>query len=369
MPQNARALIVRELGGPFTLEDIIVDDIRPDEALVKIEASGICRTDLHCAAGHRPVQVPAVFGHEGAGTVLEVGENVTGIQPGDQVLLSYSICRVCKQCCSGNRAYCEKILALNFSGKREDGSSPMTLPDGKALFSNFFGQSSFSSLAIVNGTSLVKVPSDTPLDLFASLGCSMETGVGAILNTLDVRPGSTVAVFGVGSLGLYAIMACKLRQARDIIAVDIEPSRLELAKELGATAVINSSEGDIAEQIRKICGTNGVERALDCSGVAKIIETMIDSLGIRGKACSVGSNADTRISIDVHKHFVKGTQYVGSHQGDSDPQKMAPLLLKEHSLGKLPLHKVTTFYNVDEFQRALDDVESGKTVKAVLTWS
>ncbi|CAD0099840.1 unnamed protein product, partial [Aureobasidium mustum] len=365
---NARALIVRELGGPFTFENVIVDDIRSDEALVKIEASGICRTDLHCAAGHRPVQTPAVFGHEGAGTVLEVGENVTGIQPSDKVLLSYSICRTCKQCCSGNRAYCEKILALNFSGKRQDGSSPLTLPDGKALFSNFFGQSSFSSLAIVNGSSLVKVPSDTPLDLFATLGCSMETGVGAIFNTLDVQPGSTVAVFGVGSLGLYAIMACKLRQAREIIAVDIQPSRLELAKELGATATINSSEGDVAEQIRELCGTNGVEKALDCSGVAKIIETMIDSLGTRGKACSVGSNADTHISIDVHKHFVKGTQYVGSHQGDSDPQKMAPLLLKEHSLGRLPLHKVTTFYKVNEFQRALDDVESGKTVKAVLTW-
>ncbi|KAH0336011.1 GroES-like protein, partial [Aureobasidium melanogenum] len=370
MPQNARALIVRELGGPLTFEDVIVDDIRSNEALVKIEASGICRTDLNAAAGHHPIQPPAVFGHEvGAGTVLKVGESVTGVQPGDKVLLSYSICRICKQCCSGNRAYCEKILALNFGGTRADGSSALTLPDGQALFSSFFGQSSFSSLAVVNETSLVKVPSDTPLNLFAPLGCSMETGVGAIFNTLDVQPGSTVAVFGVGSLGLYAIMACKLRQAKEIIAIDIQPSRLELAKDLGATATINSSEGDVADQIRTICGTNGLERALDCSGVAKIIETMIESLGTRGKACSVGSNKPgTRISIDVHKHFVKGTQYVGSHQGDSDPQKMAPMLIKEHSLGNLPLHKVTTFYNVDDFQRALDDVQSGETVKAVLTW-
>jgi Zn-dependent alcohol dehydrogenase len=260
----------------------------------------------------------------GAGTVLQVGKDVTEVQLGDKVLLSYSICRVCEQCCSGHRAYCEKILALNFSGKREDNSCPLSLPDGRALFSNFFGQSSFSSLAIVNGTSLVKVPSDTPLQLFASLGCSMQTGVGAIFNTLDVQQGSTVAVFGVGSLGLYAIMACKLRQAKEIIAIDIQPSRLELATELGATAIINSSEGDVAEQIRKICGTNGVERALDCSGVAKIIETMIESLGTRGKACSVGSNAPgIRISIDVHKHFVRGTQYVGSHQGDSDPHKVS----------------------------------------------
>lgn len=249
---------------------------------------------------------------------------MTDIQPGDKVLLSYSICRVCKQCRSGNRAYCEKILALNFSGKREDGSNPLSLPDGQALFSNFFGQSSFSNLAIVNGTSLVKVAADMPLQLFASLGCSMQTGVGAIFNTLDVQPGSTVAVFGVGSLGLYAIMACKLRQAKNIIAIDIQPSRLALATELGATSTIDSSKGDVAEEIRKICGTSGIERALDCSGVASIIETMIESLGTRGKACSVGSNAPgTKISIDVHKHFVRGTQYVGSHQGDSDPEEVS----------------------------------------------
>lgn len=153
----------------------------------------------------------------------------------------------------------------------------------------------------------------------------MQTGAGAIFNTLDVQSGSTVAVFGVGSLGLYAVMACKLRQAKNIIAIDIQPSRLALATELGATATIDSSKCDVAEEIQKICGTSGIERALDCSGVGQIIETMIESLGTKGKACSVGSNAPgTRISIDVHKHFVRGTQYVGSHQGDSDPHQVSP---------------------------------------------
>ncbi|CAD0107995.1 unnamed protein product [Aureobasidium uvarum] len=373
MPRDARALVVKELGGPFSFEDVVVDDIQSNEALVKIEASGLCRTDLHCAAGHRPVQAPAVFGHEGvcAGTVLKVGDDVADIRPGDRVLLSYSICNTCKQCSSGHRAYCENMLGLNFGGKREDGSKALTLKsDGKPLFSSFFGQSSFSSIAVVNGTSLVKVPQDTPLDLFASLGCSMQTGIGAIFNTLDVQQGSTVAVFGTGSLGLYAIMACKLRRAREIIAIDIMPSRLQLAKELGATATINSSEdGDVAQQIRDICKANGVDRALDCSGVAPIIEIMVDSLGTRGKACSVGSNVPgTRVSIDVHKHFVLGREYVGCHQGDSNPHEMAPMLLEEHRQGRLPLQKVTTSYDVQDFQRAFEDVESGKAVKAVLIW-
>lgn len=175
----------------------------------------------------------------------------------------------------------------------------------------------------MNKASLVKVPNDTPLDLFASLGCGLQTGTGAIFNTLNVQAENTVAVFGVGSLGLSAIMACKIRQAKEIIAIDIHPSRLELAKELGATAVINSSEGDVMEKIKTICVTTGLNKALDCSGVPEIIETMVDSLGTRGRACSVGSNRPgTRVSIDVHKLFVMGKEYVGCHQGESDPHEV-----------------------------------------------
>ncbi|THW42102.1 alcohol dehydrogenase [Aureobasidium pullulans] len=369
MPRTARALVIRRLGEPFRLETIHLDDIRDDEALVEIFASGICRTDLHCAAGHRPVSAPAVFGHEGAGTVLEVGKSITAVKPKDKVLLSYSTCGSCDQCTSGHRAYCSKILPLNFGGKRSDGSSALSLPDGQSLFSNFFGQSSFSNFAVVNKASLVKVPNDTPLDLFASLGCGLQTGTGAIFNTLNVQAENTVAVFGVGSLGLSAIMACKIRQAKEIIAIDIHPSRLELAKELGATAVINSSEGDVMGKIKTICGTTGLNKALDCSGVPEIIETMVDSLGTRGRACSVGSNRPgTRVSIDVHKLFVMGKEYVGCHQGESDPHEMAPFLVDQYRRGRFPVEKITTCYRVDDYERAFEDIESGKTVKGVLLW-
>lgn len=254
----------------------------------------------------------------GAGIVLETGSDVTEVQNGDKVLMSYSFCSNCSQCKSGHLPYCENLLGLNFGGQRSDGSSALSLKDGSRLHGHFFGQSSFSRLAIVNRASLVKVPQDVKLELFAPLGCGLQTGAGAILNTLDVKEGSTVAVFGVGSVGLSAIMACKIREAKEIIAVDIQPSRLQLAQDLGATKTINSSEVDVLEEIKKICPPAGVQYALDCSGVPKVVETMIDSLGARGRACSVGApSPGKRASVDVFSHLVMGRQYVGCHQGDS----------------------------------------------------
>ena len=207
---------------------------------------------------------------------------------------------------------------MNFGGQRKDGTSALSLPDGSKLHGHFFGQSSFSRLAVVNRRSLIKVPQDVSLSLFAPLGCGLQTGAGAILNTLNVQPDSTVAIFGVGSVGLSAIMASRIRRAKDIIAVDIQESRLALARELGATISINSKEADVIEEIKKCCPPAGVKYALDCSGVPAVIEQMIDSLGTRGRACSVGAPAPgKRASIDVFSHLVMGREYVGCHQGES----------------------------------------------------
>lgn len=246
-----------------------------------------------------------------------MGSEITEVTVGDKVLLSYSYCNKCSECLSGHISYCENILALNFGGQRSDGKSALSLSDGSMLHGHFFGQSSFSRLAIVNRASLVKVPSDVPLTLFAPLGCGLQTGAGAIFNTLNVQPGSTVAIFGVGSVGLSAVMASKIRRAKEIIAVDIQPSRLDLAKELGATTTINGADADVVEQIKRICPPNGVKYAVDCSGVPKVIETMVDSLGIRGRACSVGApSPGKRASIDVFSHLVLGREYVGCQEGE-----------------------------------------------------
>lgn len=258
--------------------------------------------------------------------VLEAGSGVTDVQVGDKVLLSYNFCGGCGQCRADFPAYCEKILQLNFGGKRLNGSSAVGL-NGQEIFSNFFGQSSFSKVAVVSKSSIVRVPPDTDLLLFAPLGCGMQTGAGAILNTLDVRPGSSVVIFGTGCVGLSAVMAARIRGARIIVAIDLQPERLVLASELGATHTIRGDNPDIRQEIIDLCGSSrGSDFALDCSGVIPVIETMIATLGIRGKAASVGAPMPgKKVEVEVFSHLTFGRQYVGCHQGDSIANKVRHL--------------------------------------------
>jgi Zn-dependent alcohol dehydrogenase len=218
------------------------------------------------------------------------------------------------------------MMNLNFGGTRLDGSHTMRNSDGRAIYSNYFGQSSFSRLAVVNSPCIVKVPPSTPLDLFAPLGCGMQTGAGAIFNTLNVQSESTVAIFGTGSVGMGAIMAAKIRKAGVIIAVDINEERLAIARTLGATHIINGHDADIVGSIKDICKSNGVMHALDATGVPAIVEKMIDSLGTRGRAATVGAPAPgRRVSIDVFALLNMGREYVGCVQGDSNAQEASLL--------------------------------------------
>jgi len=198
---------------------------------------------------------------------------------------------------------------------KADGTTP--------IFSSFFGQSAFARHTLVHKSSVVKVPPETNLSLFAPLGCGVQTGAGAVLNTLNVTEGSTLAVFGVGSVGLSAVMAGKLRGAKTIIAVDLQPSRLELAKRLGATHGIIGT-GDVVEEIRKICPPVGVDFAVECTGNTKVIVSMIDALGTRGRGATVGAPGfGSRISVDVMNHLTYGKEYVGCCEGDSLPSKVS----------------------------------------------
>jgi Zn-dependent alcohol dehydrogenase len=252
--------------------------------------------------------------------VLQAGKEANDINVGDKVILSYSFCKICHQCLSGHPAYCENLVAQNFGGKRMDGSRTISFPNGeKEVFANFFGQSSFCRVALVNRASVARVAADTPLDAFAALGCGIQTGAGAVLNTLNVCEGSSMAVFGVGAVGLSAIMAAKLRGARIIIAVDLENSRLEMARELGATHTLLGSSDNILQQIQEICApSKGVQFAVDCCGITQVIETMLDSLAARGRAASVGAPAPgKRAGVDVFSHITLGREYVGCHQGSS----------------------------------------------------
>jgi aryl-alcohol dehydrogenase len=230
------AAVARERFGPFSIEKVELTDPRPDELLVKILASGMCQTDQHGRDGYYNTPLPAVFGHEGAGVVEAVGAAVTQFTPGDHVVISFPSCGVCDNCRRKMAWHCQDNLKLKMSGMRPDGSTLMS-QDGTPVYSAFFQQSSFATHAIANERFAVKVRRDAPLDLLGPLACSGQTGAGAVLNTLQPEPGDALAVFGVGAVGLSALMAAKIAGCDPIIAIDIHLERLARSREIGACQV------------------------------------------------------------------------------------------------------------------------------------
>jgi aryl-alcohol dehydrogenase len=253
-----KAAVVREKGGPFSIETLSLESPRRDEVLVKVVATGLCHTDMVARDKVYPVPHPIVLGHEGAGIVESVGADVVKVAPGDSVVLTYLTCGRCKPCRLGRTAHCEKTFPLCFGGARLDGSTATFDGQGEKVHDHFFGQSSFATYALANERNVVKVSSDVPLERLGPLGCGIQTGAGAVMNALNVRPGTSFASFSVGAVGCSAIMAARAVGATTIIAIDIVPSRLEMAKELGATHAINSKQTNPVEAIRDITG-GGVE--------------------------------------------------------------------------------------------------------------
>ena len=238
------AAVVEAPGAPFTVRDIILDDTRPGEVLVRMIATGLCHTDLGVQAGGIPFPLPGVLGHEGAGVVEEVGAGVTDVTPGDHVVLSFTSCGQCAGCRGGHPAYCLSWVPRNLiSGTRDDGS-PTAMMNGTPIGGHFFGQSSFAAHALVDERSVVVVGRDAPLDILAPLGCGVQTGFGTVWNVLRPAPGSSLAVLGTGAVGLSAIMAANLLPLAAVVAVDRVPERLALARGLGATHTVNPTRED-----------------------------------------------------------------------------------------------------------------------------
>jgi len=273
MTTAAQAAICYGADKPFTIEDVTLDDPRPDEVLVRIVACGICHTDMAVRDGQLPTPLPAILGHEGGGIVEKVGADVTHVKPGDRVLMSFNSCGHCPSCDVERPTYCYNFVPENWTGVRPDGS-PTARRGAEPVNANFFGQSSFATYALGHARNVVKVPdsaAEIPLERLAPLGCGLMTGAGAVLRSMAVRKGLPIAVFGTGAVGLGAIMAAKIAGANPIIAVDIHDSRLATARELGATHAINSKEQDAIAEIGALC-PQGLAYAFDTTGIASIIE-------------------------------------------------------------------------------------------------
>lgn len=257
----------------------------------------------------------------------EVGADITHVKPGDKVILTINTCGACFNCEQKLPGYCEEAQLRTFSGRRPDQSTTLRDANGTPIHGNFGGQSSFSRLAIANRATMVKVPPQTNLRLFAPLGCGIQTGSGVVLNTLNLPPGESLAVSGCGAVGMSAIMAAKVRGAIPIIAIDLNEERLVIAKEVGATHTINGGDGDVVQQIHRICPLPaGVRYAFDTTAVPKVIESMIEATGMRGKTVVVGATPlDKAVAIQPLRFLNMGKQLIGSVVGDSYPPEVSAL--------------------------------------------
>ena len=364
------AAVVREQRAPLTLEQLELDEIRDDEVRVRMVATGICHTDAVVRDGLAPTPLPAVLGHEGTGVVEEVGRSITTARPGDHVVLAAAYCGTCKQCRAGLMAYCENVLAEDFGGRRSDGSTALSTADGTAISSHFFGQSSFSTYANVVETSIVRVDSSVPPEVLAPLGCGINTGAGSVLNELRPPAGSSFAVTGAGAVGLAAVMAARVAGCTTIVAVDLQDSRLELARELGATHTVNSRTADMAAELSSITGGEDVNYALDTTGVPAVVTGAAGALSIRGTlAVLAAARPGTKAPIDIDiPSLLKGWTFKTIVQGSSVPQVFIPRLVELWKQGRFPVDKLVKTYELDDINTAFDDSKSGATVKPVVVF-
>ncbi|WP_250213252.1 NAD(P)-dependent alcohol dehydrogenase [Acrocarpospora catenulata] len=366
------AAVVDEIHGPFRLEELDLDEPGPGEALVKIVASGICHTDEITRHGDLPMPFPGVLGHEGAGEVVAVGDGVTRVRPGDHVVIGWPSCGACRNCRDGEPRYCARLGEALCGGGRllgpRAGQSALRRPGGTPVHSHFFGQSSFATYSLTWADALVVVPGDAPLDLLGPLACGISTGAGAVFNTLKPGPGSSLVVYGVGAVGLAAVLAARLSPATTIIAVDRHPARLTLAAEFGATHTVDVREADPVAEVHRICG-GPADYALECTGVITVVRQAADSVGMLGTCVLIGgAPAGAEFGLD-HLSTLWGKRIVGTLGGSGRSQALIGALVELHRQGRFPFDRLVRFYDLADIDKALRDSRQGDVLKPVLRMS
>jgi len=365
---KTRAAVVFERSGKFSIEQLQISDPNDEEVLVRIVAAGICHTDLAARDMHLPIPparaLPGVFGHEGAGVVEKVGARVTKVKPGDHVALGWNSCGACAACMSGNDPYCDNLFLYNFNGARPDGTTTLRKGD-QVIYGSFFSQSSLAEFALANERNVVKVRKDVPLEILGPLGCGVRTGAGAVMNTLRPRPGASIAIFGVGPVGMSAVLAAVVCGCTTVIAVDVHKGRLEKAKEFGATHTIDASEVNPVEAIREMTA-GGAEYSLECVGNPKVLRQAVDVLPRRGVCGLLGVvPPGTEVALDMDL-IMNGRTVRGILAGDSISDLFVPKLIELYSHGRFPFDRLITFYPFEEINRAVEDMEHGRVIKPVL---
>ena len=359
MPTDSRAVIARSKGAPVEIATISVPDPGPGEALVRIQACGVCHTDLHYREGAINDEFPFLLGHEAAGIVEGVGPGVGAVEPGDFVVLAWRApCGKCRSCRRGRPWYC--FASLN-------AVQPMTLKDGTAL-SPALGIGAFSELTLVAAGQAVVVDKAARPEAAGLIGCGVMAGLGAAMNTGQVTQGDTVAVFGCGGVGDAAIQGARLAGARRVIAVDIDSRKLTWAREFGATDVIDSSETDPVEAIRALTDGFGVDVAIEAVGHPEVLRQAFFARDLAGTLVQVGVPSPTmEMSLPMIEFFGRGGALKPSWYGDCLPTRDFPLIIELYLQGRLDLDRfVSETISLEEVEEAFHKMERGEVLRSVV---
>jgi S-(hydroxymethyl)glutathione dehydrogenase/alcohol dehydrogenase len=368
MGTKAKAVICRENNKPVVVEEIDVDSPKRDEVLVKIDACGVCHSDYSAVTGTIPLPPPLVLGHEGAGKIVELGEGVSDLAVGDSIIASWiPICGQCRYCVAGKPGLCD--ISMTRGTSMPDGTSRLTDSSGNAL--NLFASTSvMAEYAVLHREACIRVDPEIPADRAALVGCGVMTGVGAVLNTAKVEPGSSVAVVGAGGIGLNVIQGAALAGAETIIAVDLADNKLEFARTFGATHTINpNQDGDPVAKVMSLV-EGGVDYAFECIGLAATITQIYNMICKGGKAVVVGVSAMTEmVTLPALLMPFQEKVLTGSMYGSARPHHDFPRLLSLYKAGKLKLDElVTQTYSIDDAPQAFEDLKQGANARGVIVF-
>jgi S-(hydroxymethyl)mycothiol dehydrogenase len=358
--QQVKGIVARSKGAPVTLETIVVPDPGPGEVIVKIQACGVCHTDLHYREGGINDDFPFLLGHEAAGTVETVGPDVTEVAPGDYVILNWrAVCGQCRACKRGKPWYC-------FS--THNATQKMTLADGTEL-SPALGIGAFVEKTLVAAGQCTKVDADAPPEVAGLLGCGVMAGIGAAINTGQVGRGDTVAVFGCGGVGDAAIAGARLAGARTIVAVDVDDRKLEWAKEFGATHTVNAKNQDPVAAIKEITEF-GADVTIDAVGSPQVFQQAYDSRDLAGTTVLVGvPTPDMKWETPLLDIFGRGGSLKSSWYGDCLPSRDFPMLIDLFQQGRLPLDKfVSEKIEIDGVEDAFAKMHHGDVLRSVVVF-
>ncbi len=361
-----KAAVFYEAKKPLVVEEVQIEPPKKGEVLVKLAASGICHTDLHFIDGTFPWLTPAILGHEAAGIVEQAGEGVTMAAPGDHVILSLTpSCGVCRYCVRGKPYLCTGSAGGQLM---KDGTSRLTLKKDGRMVHHFLGVSSFAEYVVMSEMMVVKVRNDAPLDKLSLVGCAVATGVGAAINTAGVRPGSSVAVFGCGGVGLNVIQGACLAGATQIIAVDTLDNKLALAKQFGATHVINAAKQHPVLRIHALTG-GGADYAFEVVGDVDILGQAFDSIDRGGTAIMVGLPAlGAKAAVDAFSLYGDRTLR-GCDYGSINARLDMPMLVDLYMAKKLKLDElITRTYPLEGINDAIEAVKRGEVARAVISF-